>query len=685
MFCTQCGKQYPEQANFCFNCGNSVALPVVEDGDRNTTATSALAANHTPASRATKTSEDSLVTSDVPETTTPGPGRRQATGDEIGHTSAAQVTPSKTNPLPLPNPLPFLHWCLLAAMVLFLAVGFGADSPDTRGTAFIGAFVMYYFLICYTLMSVAIRVGVPRLWRAWLPIFQLALLSDLALVSQAWVLALFVPLANFFVLWWLWARILPRISLSSGWASLMWVPYINAPVLAYVASKGNSRTSIPARDPEPVLSSASTALVLVYVAAIGIVAAIAVPGLLRTRNPDEAKPGPLGVATQAKDIYERTLPSVMTLTVHRRDGSIVVGTAFLAIKDGIAVTAAHVVAGATAVTARFSTGEELEAVGQIDADENTDVALLRLATGGRPLLALATQPLKVGSHIFTLGSPRGLDFSISDGIISQTRAADGLRVIQFTAPASPGDSGGPLLNDEGAVIGVISAQIDNGQNLNFAIAVTHIANLRATRVARRWTPAEDVVEKWRARLAASAETAAAEDTAPQPAPASKPALSDEFAALQQSAQAFQEAPKASAPQPQTAPSPRELAAEDTVVMERNSNVYHRDTCSLISGLAVTRFRRSQISNWATPCATCRPHTEGGSATSAGQPGQADGHGAGVSVSVEGLTSDQVIRLLGNPSSAQTIGEITTWYYDNTPTGTTTVYFLRGRATRTRPR
>jgi S1-C subfamily serine protease len=140
------------------------------------------------------------------------------------------------------------------------------------------------------------------------------------------------------------------------------------------------------------------------------------------------------------------------------------------------------------VTAPFASGEQTEILGVIDVDDKTDVAVVSLPAHHRPLLALTIQPPAVGEHVYTLGAPRGLDFSISDGIVSQNRAAEGLRVIQFTAPAVTRRQWRPLLNDQGAVIGVISRQIAAGQNLNFAVAATHIANLDATMAARQWTP-----------------------------------------------------------------------------------------------------------------------------------------------------------------------------------------------------
>ena len=84
------------------------------------------------------------------------------------------------------------------------------------------------------------RVGVERRWRAWLLVFQLTLLADLAQVSQGWALAFFVPLVNLVVSAWLWGRIFKRTAIPAGWALVMWMPFVNAPILAYAASRGDA-------------------------------------------------------------------------------------------------------------------------------------------------------------------------------------------------------------------------------------------------------------------------------------------------------------------------------------------------------------------------------------------------------------------------------------------------------------
>jgi hypothetical protein len=81
----------------------------------------------------------------------------------------------------------------------------------------------------------------------------------------------------------------------------------------------------------------------------------------------------------------------------------------------------------------------------------------------------------IGAKAFIVGAPRGLDFSISDGIISQIDTIDGKKIIQYTCPTSPGNSGGPLLDSSGKVRGVVSFLLKDSQNLNFAVPISYVS------------------------------------------------------------------------------------------------------------------------------------------------------------------------------------------------------------------
>ena len=195
----------------------------------------------------------------------------------------------------------------------------------------------------------------------------------------------------------------------------------------------------------------------------------------------------------ASDIYKASAPSVMVLEAKLKDGSGALGTGFVAVKDGFAITAWHVVRNATSITAKFSDGQQFDVSGLVDSDPSRDVALIRVKEFGRKPLTLATGQPGVGDKAFVIGTPIGLDFSISDGIVSQIRQLNGVNLYQYTCPTTHGSSGGPLFNDKGEVIGIVHTGLDAslGQNLFFAIPSTYALGLDATLPTKPWDQVKD--------------------------------------------------------------------------------------------------------------------------------------------------------------------------------------------------
>src|SRR5262249_37979969 len=102
-----------------------------------------------------------------------------------------------------------------------------------------------------------------------------------------------------------------------------------------------------------------------------------------------------------------------------------------------------------------------------------------------PLLVASRFSANIGDAAYAIGNPRGLEGTISQGIISSLRAIGSDRIVQITAPISPGSSGGPGLDQFGTVIGVSFASIERGQNLNFAIPSDYLDALRRREPERR--------------------------------------------------------------------------------------------------------------------------------------------------------------------------------------------------------
>ena len=122
----------------------------------------------------------------------------------------------------------------------------------------------------------------------------------------------------------------------------------------------------------------------------------------------------------------------------------------------------------------------------MDKNEQLDLALIKLEGLPRPRITLGSATPRIGSRIYVMGSPRGFDFSISEGLIGQVRTLDGVRYYQLSCPISPGESGGPVLNDRGEAIGVVSWRKADAENVGFAVPSTAITGMDAALPPVAW-------------------------------------------------------------------------------------------------------------------------------------------------------------------------------------------------------
>jgi serine protease Do len=196
---------------------------------------------------------------------------------------------------------------------------------------------------------------------------------------------------------------------------------------------------------------------------------------------------PVQAQLKPEEVYSAVSPSVVAIEIENVAGKHFVGNAFLVKGAGLAVTAWHVVHDARRIRARFNDNQSVLVTGVVDKNERLDLALLQLGAGTRPRIKLAEAAPRVGSRVYLVGSPRGLDFSISEGLVSQIRILDGVRYYQLSCPISPGDSGGPVLNDRGEAIGVVSWRKADAENVGFAIPSLEITSLNGTLPALAWT------------------------------------------------------------------------------------------------------------------------------------------------------------------------------------------------------
>jgi S1-C subfamily serine protease len=184
----------------------------------------------------------------------------------------------------------------------------------------------------------------------------------------------------------------------------------------------------------------------------------------------------------ADEIYARVSPAVFQVVIRdEHDREIGSGSGFLVSTKGLIATNFHVVEEAHSARVILADKTELPVIGVAAFDEHSDIAIIKVAgqLSAQPLELAGNDLPPIGTKVFAIGNPRGLARTLSDGLVSghQEIPIRSIKLIQTTAPISPGSSGGPLLGANGKVVGVTAGSRIDGQNLNFAVPAAQVARL----------------------------------------------------------------------------------------------------------------------------------------------------------------------------------------------------------------
>jgi tetratricopeptide (TPR) repeat protein len=173
-------------------------------------------------------------------------------------------------------------------------------------------------------------------------------------------------------------------------------------------------------------------------------------------------------------IFQRNNDAVVVVASFDDEGRMYgQASGFIISTDGKVVTNYHVISLASAIKVKQGNAFH-NVVGLTHVDSDNDIAILKLEKGKYPAVRIADpDKVKVGETVYAIGSPEGLENTMSQGIVSGIRKINqGMSIIQMTAPISKGSSGGPIFNSRGEVVGISTFLVADTQNINFALPVS---------------------------------------------------------------------------------------------------------------------------------------------------------------------------------------------------------------------
>ncbi|HEX8140720.1 MAG TPA: tetratricopeptide repeat-containing serine protease family protein [Pyrinomonadaceae bacterium] len=210
------------------------------------------------------------------------------------------------------------------------------------------------------------------------------------------------------------------------------------------------------------------------------------------------------------ELIRRVKPSVVSVITYDAKGNTAVTGSGFFLRPGQVVTNLHVIEGAHHAQIRTfdGKGRTFPVAGILDVDLEGDLAILSIEMPADRVRTLSVSGVvpEEGEKVFVIGSPLRMEGSIADGIVSAIREVPNLaKIIQVTAPTSHGNSGSPLFNMRGEVIGIVTMVVTNGQNINMAISSSRLSSLEPKKMLsfeelapklRGGPQADAVSERW---------------------------------------------------------------------------------------------------------------------------------------------------------------------------------------------
>lgn len=213
---------------------------------------------------------------------------------------------------------------------------------------------------------------------------------------------------------------------------------------------------------------------------------------LRADEPDVPSPADVSAATSAgadqlSTIVDKTVEqlvrqvrdSVVVITHAGRDGNRSgLGTGFVVSSDGLVATNLHVIGESRPISVQLADGTKKEVVSIHATERALDLAIIRIAADNLTPLELGdSDDVQQGEAVVIVGNPHGLNHSVVSGVVSGRREIDGVSMLQLAIPVESGNSGGPVLDRQGRVQGIVTLKSAVTDNLGFAVAINALKPL----------------------------------------------------------------------------------------------------------------------------------------------------------------------------------------------------------------
>lgn len=188
---------------------------------------------------------------------------------------------------------------------------------------------------------------------------------------------------------------------------------------------------------------------------------------------------PVSVRAGNEDLAKQIKPALVAIYPAGREGTETgIGTGFVISEDGLIATNFHVIGEGRALRVEFPDGTQREVTAIHAWDRNRDLAILRVAGSGMPALTLGdSTKVEQGMPAVAMGNPLGYRFSMVEGMISARQEVEGRPMLQLAMPVERGNSGGPVLDKEGRVLGIVTLKSAVTANLGFAVPVNELKTL----------------------------------------------------------------------------------------------------------------------------------------------------------------------------------------------------------------